>query len=239
MKTVAIIQARINSTRLSRKMLLPLAGKPAIQHVFERVQRAKGIDQVVLAIPQSDIRDLATSLCDVFPYVGDEADLVGRYCAAAEAYRADLVIRIPGDNPCIDPTYLEHALEHYRAIPSVYYSNTTAECAGLWFDGLGCEVASVSRWKWLDARTYGEPDYREHPHQYFLDHRCYSLPKADIRLDLNTAGDYRFLSDIFDHFGHNGFTTPQLAAYFHATMKGDPYESLERPSASRNLGSRA
>ena len=82
-----------------------------------------------------------------------------------------------------------------------------------WVDGVGAEVFSVNRLQWLDQITQGHPDWREHPHLYFRDHGLGWLPKADIRLDVNTQADFDFLRDIYDHFGHHRFTTEDVVTY--------------------------
>src|SRR3990167_9729802 len=121
MKTVAIIQARAGSTRLPGKAFLPLAGKSMTQNIIERVQRATKLDDVVLAFPDTrtnadtTFADLAVRCgCSYYRGTGiDENDLVGRYLGAAEMYHADIVVRIPGDNPCVEPGYIDKAVEIY------------------------------------------------------------------------------------------------------------------------------
>ena len=233
MKVVAIVQARLGSTRLPGKMLLPLAGKSVLWHVLDRVKRAKLVDEVVLTYPVTDSKAFATIMnaCAVkpCPWSGDESDLVGRYSLAADWYEAAIIVRVPGDNPCVDPAYIDEAVRSYRLFPSIYYSNTTAAvergpvegaCSPLvTVDGIGCEVFSLSRLQWLDAHTHAYPTKgcREHPHRRFQNATVggFVLPTADLRLDLNTPADYAFLSDLFAHVypTHPQFTTADVLAY--------------------------
>lgn len=220
MKVVAILQARMNSTRLPGKMLLPLAGAPLVQRVIERVQRAKRVDEVVLAFPVLDypaLSFLSHTRVNIYGYPGNENDLVGRYLGAAQAYGAEVIVRIPCDNPCLDPVYIDAAIEEYLTYPFVYYSNTTdvAEVGSMlrMVDGIGAEVVSLSRLQWLDAVTQGHPELREHPHRYFEQCGLLQLPKADLRLDVNTQADYDFIKDIYDHFHRNDFTAAEVVAY--------------------------
>jgi spore coat polysaccharide biosynthesis protein SpsF len=128
MKVVAILQARMSSTRLPGKMLLPLAGAPLVQRVIERVRLATRIHDVVLAVPSRDavaFAPLASRRAWLHPDPGDEADLVGRYLRAAMVHDVDVIVRIPCDNPCLDPCYIDAAIEEYLTYPFVYYSNTT------------------------------------------------------------------------------------------------------------------
>lgn len=217
MKTVAILQARLNSTRLPNKVLLPLAGKSMLRNIVERVQRASSLHQVVIAIPSDDwgpINALALP-CPLY-WHDDEQDLVGRYVAAAEAFNADVIVRIPCDNPCIDPAYIDEAVLAYQRFPFIYYSNTTAMVGDVAIDGVGAEVLSRSRLHWLDQRTQGRPDWREHPHRYFESCGLLSLPQAALRLDVNTQADYDRIKTIYDHFGHNRFTADDVLQYVQA-----------------------
>ena len=214
MRVVAILQARMGSTRLPGKVMMPLAGKPMLQNIVARVERAQTIDAVVLAPPSHEYQYFTANLtCAVAYAEADENDLVGRYVRTALAHDADIIVRIPCDNPCIDPEYIDQAVEQYIRVPSVFYTNTTAACEGELLDGIGCEVFSMSRLLWLADRTRGHADYREHPHLFF--YHAFQLPayEAALRLDVNTEEDYRFVARIYDHFGHNRFTTSQLVGY--------------------------
>lgn len=219
MRVVAILQARMGSTRLPGKVLLPLAGKPMLQHIIERVSRTARVDKVVIAIPARDAMALWDIDGEVYwpeQFVHD-SDLVGRYLSTARKFRADLIVRIPCDNPCVDPEYIDQAVASYVNFPFVYYSNTTDRCQDVLLDGIGAEVLSMNRLQWLDQRTRGNPVWREHPHRYFVDHGLLSLPAADYRLDVNTQADYDFLARLYNHFGHNRFTTSDVVTYLHMT----------------------
>lgn len=202
MKVVAILQARMNSTRLPGKMLLDLAGAPLVQRVIERVQRATRLNEVVLAFPVVDypaFSFLHQTGASLYGWPGNEHDLVARYLGAAEAYGADIIVRIPCDNPCVEPEYIDEIVRIYMENCQPFYSNTTSLAGDTYVDGLGAEVFSVSRLKWLDQITKDRPDWREHPHKYFYDTSTWRSPDAQIRLDVNTQADYEFIRDIYDH----------------------------------------
>jgi len=220
-KTVCIIQARLNSTRLKEKMLLPLAGKPVLWHVINRVKRAARVNQVVVATPYDCSRYTDRSVplwhwmtkCDVdwcHPLC-HENDLVARYALTAKIYDADIVVRVCADNPCVDPHMIDVAIRSYLAFPSLFQSNTLSLIRKPdfgWVDGLGCEVFSAFRMQWLNEKLKPDDPMREHPHQFFEEHRkrykpieWYPVPEegADIiHLDINTQDDYEKLSTLFD-----------------------------------------
>jgi spore coat polysaccharide biosynthesis protein SpsF (cytidylyltransferase family) len=215
MKVVAILQQRMGSTRLPGKALLPLAGKSMTENIIDRVRRAKRLDDVVLAVPPKDENAFASMPCRIHAPLVDENDLVGRYLVTAERCHADIIVRVPCDNPCIEPDYIDEAIYKYLRRPDVFFSNTTDRCGVTMVDGIGAEVFSISRLKWLDNITrevFTEPHLREHPHMLF----GFILPKAHLRLDVNTQADYEFIKGIYDHFGNNKFHVNEVLSYLNA-----------------------
>jgi spore coat polysaccharide biosynthesis protein SpsF len=223
LKVVAILQQRMGSTRLPGKALLPLAGKSMTQNIIERVQRAKRIDQVVLAVPNMDAEAFASMPCRIHSPVCAEDDLVGRYLITAQRCHADLIVRIPCDNPCVQPEYIDEAIEKYLGRPQVYVSTMYRHVKDrVYVDGVGAEVFSMSRLQWLDQATKGQALYREHPHKLFDDQnlidgmeqfRKYADWDKVIRLDVNTREDYEFINGIYEMFGHNNFHVNDVLAY--------------------------
>ena len=238
MRTVAIIQARMGSTRLPGKMLLPLAGKPLIQRLLERIHRATLLDAMVLAVPSKDLDAFlpCSAAASLYGYPGDESDLVGRYLSAAQAYHADLIVRIPGDNPCVDPAFIDRAIRSYLLRPQLFVSTLMA-CwtERVFINGLGGEVFSLSRLHWLDQATRGHALYREHPHRLFQDqhlidsweHYQRSGDRAKtILLDVNTQEDYDKIAKMYETLYpvNPAFTAADIVAYFQEVL----YETSQR-----------
>lgn len=228
MKVVAILQARMNSTRLPGKMLFDLAGAPLVQRVVERAQRATSIHEVVVAFPIKDYESfkcLHSTGCSLYASPGAENDLVGRYLSAADAYSADIIVRIPCDNPCVQPGIIDAAVERYLHTPSLYVSTMYHHLHDrVYADGLGAEVLSMSRLKWLDQKTVGQANYREHPHLLFQDwhlidgweqYQRYANHSETILLDVNTMDDYEFIRDIYEALypANPLFTIDDILAY--------------------------
>lgn len=216
MNVVAVLQARTGSTRLPNKVLMPLAGKPMVQNIIERVMRAKQVHTVVLAAPLADrdtflpFKELCPGL-QVYFHPGDPNDLVDRHYLAAAGY-GEIIVRVPCDNPVADPAYIDAAVQEYLDGLHVFYTNTTAPARdGTLLDGVGCEVFSFNRLQWLDRITRGNPVYREHPHKCFYD-MLHVAETPGFRLDVNTQEDYDFINAIYSHFGHNRFTTEEVLA---------------------------
>lgn len=118
--TIAVIQARMTSTRLPGKVLLPLPfpeGTPLIGFLCNKLKRSDRIGAVVVAIPEGKKQErLRTWLIQHNQELieGPEEDVLARFALANEKYRPDTVIRITADNPFIDLEMLEQSLEKHR-----------------------------------------------------------------------------------------------------------------------------
>ena len=118
MKTVAIVQARMGSTRLPGKVLLSLCGKSVLAHVVERVRVSRAIDEVIVATTDRQADDaiaaLATELGTV-PFRGSEEDVLSRYYLAAVERQAEIIVRVTADCPLFDGDLLRAMLAPFAA----------------------------------------------------------------------------------------------------------------------------
>ena len=145
MKTVAIIQARLKSTRLPNKVLADLHGKLLIDHVIQRAQAVKGIDLVVLNVPWDDRELQIGRYCPVYPVQGQEQDVLASYLLAAEWAKADVIIRLTGDCPLLAVDIVERAVAAYKYIGFGERLNYLPVCMPYVpvADGWDCEIFSV------------------------------------------------------------------------------------------------
>jgi len=173
MNTVAIIQARMTSTRLPGKVLLDISGKTMLEWVTTRVRRASFITQVVVATTTGPKDDLVVQECrrlDVACHRGSELDVLDRYYRAATEHHADVVIRVTSDCPLIDPREIERVVQTFRDESPSYASNSIAPG---YLRGLDCEVMtmeSLSR-AWREARhdyhrVHVTPYIYQNPHLF-------------------------------------------------------------------------
>lgn len=113
-KTVAIIQARMGSSRLPGKVLLDLEGQPMLVRVVERVKRAILVDETIVATSTSEQDAAIASLCSERGYPvfrGSLRDVLSRYYDAARQVDADTIVRITGDCPVVDPELIDAAIQ--------------------------------------------------------------------------------------------------------------------------------
>jgi spore coat polysaccharide biosynthesis protein SpsF len=199
----AIIQARMNSTRLPGKAMLELAGKPLLQHVFERVRATEGVKLVVLAtctaVENTKLIELARSL-DIPVFIGPEDNVLERFYRAAQEFGGDYILRVTGDNPFTDPGYAAKTIEIALSSSAdlCYISNLPL--------GTGAGIIKKSA---LDAAFHNSdkpyhfehvsPYIREHPELFKVIIRETELynPFKNLRLTVDTAEDYELASIIY------------------------------------------
>ncbi|MBB54133.1 MAG: hypothetical protein CMF67_07140 [Magnetovibrio sp.] len=114
MTTGAFIIARLSSSRLPAKNIMPINGRPMIDYLVERIRRARSIDEIVVTTSDERSDDpLAewAANADVGCYRGPLQDIMARLCGAARAYDCDTVVEILGDNPLVDPEMIDEVVE--------------------------------------------------------------------------------------------------------------------------------
>ena len=113
MTAVAIVQARMSSSRLPGKVLMPLVGIPVLEHVVERLSYCRMIDNIVVATSLEASDDLIEDYCkkiNVNVFRGSLDDVLDRYYQAALLHNPDIVVRITGDCPLIDPVVVDRVI---------------------------------------------------------------------------------------------------------------------------------
>lgn len=215
MRVVCIVQARMGSSRLPGKSAMLIQGKPLIWHVLNRVRKAN-VNHVCLALPQephdhSVLVDAATDLgVHVITILGDPNDLVRRYEVAAQCTEAEAIVRVPGDNPCVDPDEINRIIRLYqrtaeRVDLKWLWSNLDRNIAGNGYPGgLGAEVYHRDFIAWMHENVH-DPRLREHPHLWAMERQRvatisahHSIHHPDLRFDVNTMDDFTFVRGIFD-----------------------------------------
>jgi spore coat polysaccharide biosynthesis protein SpsF len=142
MRTVIVVQARLGSTRLPGKVLLPLAGQPALARQLERIRAARSRFELCVATTthasDEPIRELCRRL-DVDCLSGHPTDLLARHVAVGRRLKADAVVKIPSDCPLIDPDAIDRVLTAFDGAAG-HCDLATNLCPGTWPDGNDVEV---------------------------------------------------------------------------------------------------
>lgn len=201
-KTVAIIQARLGSTRLPYKMMLSLHGKPIIEWVTRRVQKSKLLDDVIVAIPISEDNDvLAKYIAElgVKVFRGSESNVLNRFYEAAKDENATHIVRICADNPLIDGNEIDNLIQFYKRNSCDYAYNHVPK-DNLYPDGLGAEIISFKLLKHMNEVVTTQHN-KEHCLSYILDNNDKFIIKTfdpsdkklhhpDMKFDVDTFDDY-------------------------------------------------
>ena len=199
----AIIQARMGSTRLPGKILKPLAGKPALWHVVNRLNRSRRLKDLLIATTTNPDDDVVVYFCrenGIECFRGSENDVLDRYYQASKAFGADPVIRITADCPVIDPAIVDEVIEKFFAGDYDVYG-----LGGEFPDGLDCECFAF--WVLEDAwRCATLPSEREHvgiyPGKHPEKYRKGSYEKfsglAHHRWTLDEEADLYFLQAVYE-----------------------------------------
>jgi spore coat polysaccharide biosynthesis protein SpsF (cytidylyltransferase family) len=198
MRTVCIVQARMGSTRLPGKVLLPLNGHTVIGEILARCQRIAGVDEVVLAVPDTPENDRLAYMASGYVSVhsGSEHDVLDRYFTAAND-RVDIVVRVTGDCPLICPDLCASVLDKLKAERADYASNIEPRTFP---KGLDCEVFTGEL---LSRAADRGPD--EHVTTWMRSavgvKRVYVTNPWTIegRLTLDTWADYEVICAAFGH----------------------------------------
>jgi spore coat polysaccharide biosynthesis protein SpsF len=169
MNVVAIIQARMGSSRLPGKVVADLGGRTMLERVLRRTGRSRLVDRVVVATSKSDGDERIVQECrrlEVDWFRGPEDDVLKRYCQTAQAYGADVVVRITADCPFIDPTVTDRMIRAFLHARPDYASNTLVRT---WPRGLDTEVISEAALERACCEA-GQPYERVHVTPYLYRH---------------------------------------------------------------------
>jgi spore coat polysaccharide biosynthesis protein SpsF len=200
-KTLIVVQARTGSTRLPGKVMLPLAGKPALLRMLERVLAARRVQEVVVATTRRAEDDALAQLVQRYGlrvFRGHATDLLDRHYRAAREARADAVAKIPSDCPLVDPGAIDRVLGVFEAEPGADYVGNLHPAS--WPDGNDVEVMSMTALEraWREARA---PHEREHTTPFLWDQpERFRVVNVAWETGLDYSMTHRFTLDYPDDY---------------------------------------
>ncbi len=221
MKIVAIIQARINSSRLPNKVLHDLSGKSLLEHVVLRLKPSKKINKIVVAtttrLHDDQIEDLCKRL-EIDCYRGSETNVLERYFEASELFKADIIIRITADDPFKDYRIIDNAIDILIEKKLDFVCNNNPPTFP---EGLDVEVITFEalRNSYLNATTDFQREHvTQYIHQNQSKYKIYNIQNAsnlsDYRWTIDTLEDLTFARKVYDKLYVNNkiFLTEQILA---------------------------
>ena len=215
MKIVAIIQARIGSTRLPGKVLEDLAGEPMLARVVNRTRRAKTLDTVIVATTTQPDDDAIVSLCKErgWPFFrGSEVDVLDRYYRTASVFKADVVVRVTSDCPLIEPLIIDEVVQECLSHhPEIDYISNSLERT--FPRGLDVEVISFIALKraWQEdtdpaLREHVTPYIQRHPEKFKIRNVANDADYSHMRWTVDTIEDLTFIRKIYNRFQSDEFS---------------------------------
>lgn len=211
MRKVAIIQARMSSSRLFGKVMLPLGDMNVLGQVIRRVKSAQ-VDDIVVATSEETLDNHIANFCNsknINVYRGSLDNVLERYYHAAKTYKADIIVRVTSDCPLYDPSLLNKMLKGFNGYD--YLSNTLTRTLPR---GLDIEIFTFTA---LESayRNAAKNSEREHVTPYIYHNQdvfscknyTHNTDLSYHRWTLDTKEDYLMINSIYEHLGNYATTT--------------------------------
>ena len=206
MKTIAIVQARMGSSRLPGKVMRMINGKPMIELLLRRLENSKRIDKIILATTMNEnehdliehVRQLGYEV-----FQGSENDVLDRYYRAAEPHKPDTIVRVTGDCPLVDPALVDDVIAAYVEQDVHFLSNTLPPTFP---DGLDTAVFSYRALKQANTEATTKHE-REHVSPYIRESGKFKLGSfsnstdySSERWTVDDISDFKVITSVFNHF---------------------------------------
>ncbi len=204
-KVVGILQARMSSTRLPGKVLLPIMGRPMLARQLERLQRSKSLHQLVVATSDGSSDEPIAEVCvteNVPCFRGSLNDVLDRFTRCAHSFGASHIVRLTGDCPLTDPELIDELVAFYLSRNVSYASNCRPTSLP---DGLDAEIFTIEA---LEAawREADEPFAREHvvpfivrqPDRFSIANWTTEEDFSSLRWTVDEPEDFDFVTKVYE-----------------------------------------
>jgi spore coat polysaccharide biosynthesis protein SpsF (cytidylyltransferase family)/aryl-alcohol dehydrogenase-like predicted oxidoreductase len=253
---VAVIQARMGSSRLPGKVLMPVAGKPLLWHILHRLAQCRTVDRIAIATSTEARDDAIAEFCadaGVVCVRGPLQNVLERYRLAALETGAQTLLRVTGDAPLIDPGLVDYLVAGMTEAEADYVQFAP----GILCAHEGVDVFSRRALDWLTRHAADHEIAREHVTSYFKSFpdcvRTAYLPaygplaRNPQRLSVDEPADLEMLRSIYDRLQVSAGEAPLVAVLqllenapqlraMNAHVRQKPVTEIERPQAAERLG---
>ena len=219
MKTIALLAVRLGSSRLPGKALMPILGKPMLEHMIDRIRFSRHIDEIMMAtsVEKSDDQlEMFAEEVGIQCFRGSLDDVLGRLNAAVASTDADLVVEMLGDNPLVHSELIDDVIDYYLDSQVDYAANTTIEYplappdsarfpVGIRVQVFSPEVLSKCEMMVID------PEHREHSTSFIYEHpeifklgyfdavgKWADLHRPDLTFAVNYAQNFELVKTIIE-----------------------------------------
>jgi spore coat polysaccharide biosynthesis protein SpsF len=202
--TLAILQARMSSTRLPGKVLKLILNKPMLMRQIERIQRSSLIDELIVATSVEKSDDILADICirnGIKVFRGSLDDVLDRFYQAAKLFNATNIVRLTGDCPLAEPSLIDYIIKSHIDTCADYTSNTIHPT---YPDGLDVEVFSYSALKvaWGESnlksqREHVTPYLYSHPEIFKLNSIEHDHNLSSLRWTVDSQADFDFVEEVY------------------------------------------
>jgi len=218
MNIVAIIQARMSSTRFPGKVLKKIGGKPMLWYVVSRTRTAKKIRDVVVATSIDPLDDLIENFCKsnkIKYFRGDLDNVLKRYYDTAKKFNADVIVRVTSDCPLIDGKLIDEGLKEFIGGDYDYLSSTVERTFPRGFD---FEILKFSALENAYKNAAEEPEkehvtpyiWRNHPEQFKICKITRPVDKSGFRVTVDTPEDLNVIKILIAKYGADKKTVDEI-----------------------------
>ncbi len=241
---IAVVQARLGSMRLPKKVTHEIDGEPLIGLLLARLSQSARLSSIVVAVPESSENDPLVEYVSELGYRvvrGDENDVLSRYAKVLDELQPAVIVRITGDCPLVDPALVDRAIGEHADRAVDYLSNTNPPT---YPDGLDVEVISAAALWRANAEATDAYD-REHVTSYLR--RASDISKgnlespidySEMRWTVDDADDLEFVRSVFKHFApRRSFGWEEVLAFVEQQPpSGDTPRTTRNQGAAMNTG---
>lgn len=224
-KVLCIVQARMGSERLPGKVMKELGGKPMIEHTLSRVAGSDTVDSVVLATSDKSSEQVMVDYLrrkGWAVFCGDEQNVLKRYVDCESVYGGDIIIRVTGDCPFIDPDIIDMTVKYFQIND---YDYVRLDVPDSFIRGFDVEVFTREAMLRVYERTKqieGDSPYKEHVTLYMYRHpeefrvgyvKGSEKYQKDYRLCVDTIEDYELVQNVYEHFQKDWVGASEIVTY--------------------------
>jgi len=225
-RTVAIIQARMGSTRLHGKVMMNISKRPLLAYLVDRISRSRTLDTILVATTTNERDNIIIEECEkrgIPNFRGSEDDVLGRYVSAARACDAGIIVRVTADNPFTDPDSIDRVVDTISAGQAEYAIEDRLPV------GVTAEALTWKALTFIDS-VAATPPHREHVTLYAKQNpralrTAFLQPpmecqRPDLTFTVDTLDEYLYAREIADQFATTDFELKELIAIADATVVG-------------------
>jgi len=244
MRVLAILQARVSSTRLPGKVLKNILGKPMIMQQIEREMLVASIDKIVVATSTDHSDDILVKVLEqnnISVCRGSLDNVLDRYYKAANLYNPEHIVRITGDCPLVDPDVINKVILEHIEHDADYTTNCLPPS---WPDGLDVEVMKMNTLKtvWEESELPSElehvtPFIRKNPDRFKIHNVMSDIDLSGLRWTVDEKEDFEYVTNIYESLYpiNKEFKTKDILNY----LKNNPEKSSINLKYTRNEGSKS